>query len=119
MHRLILDAHISGPVVGEALRRKGHDVFPVDQRPDLEGLSDKDLLALAVAEGRILVTANVRHFLPLITEMDVRGETHPGCILVSRSVRSENFGIIISGVGIMLEGISQEDWRDRVAWISG
>lgn len=41
--RLILDAHVSGPVVGEALEREGHDVFAVDQRLDLEGLSDKDI----------------------------------------------------------------------------
>lgn len=119
MHRLILDAHVSGRVVGEALRREGHDVFPVDQRPDLEGLSDGDLLALAVAESRILITANVRHFLPLITDMAVRGESHPGCILISRSVRSEDFGAIISGVVAALGEVSQAEWGDRVVWVSG
>lgn len=75
--------------------------------------------ASSLWRSRILITANVRHFLPLITEMGVRGESHPGCILISRSVRSEDFGIIISGVSVLLEGTSQEDWRDRVAWLSG
>lgn len=116
--RLILDAHVSGPVIGEALKREGHDVFAVDQRPGLEGLSDEDLLALAVEEGRVLVTANVRHFLPLVTEKSVRGESHPGCILIPRSVRSEDFGAIITGTLRLLEGTSQEEWKDRVRWIS-
>ncbi|ABG04556.1 hypothetical protein Rxyl_1594 [Rubrobacter xylanophilus DSM 9941] len=115
--RLILDAHVSGPVVGEALKREGHDIFAVDQRPDLEGLSDENLLALAVEEGRVLVTANVRHFLPLLRQMSVRGESHPGCILIPRSVRSEDFGAIINGTLKLLECTSQEDWIDRVAWI--
>lgn len=115
--RLILDAHVSGPVIGEALKREGHDVFAVDQRPDLEGMSDEDLLALAVKEGRILITANVRHFLPLVTEKSVKGESHPGCILIPRSVRSEDFGAIISGTLKLLEGTSQEEWIVRVDWI--
>lgn len=117
MIRLILDAHISGPVVGEALKENGHDVFPVDQHPELEGLSDRNLLALATEEGRVLVTANVRHFLPLLTEMSARGESHSGCILIPRSIRSEDFGTIISGIRDALEGTSQEDWIDRVEWI--
>lgn len=117
MIRLILDAHISGPVVGEALKEDEHDVFPVDQHPELEGLSDKDLLTLVVKEGRVLVTANVRHFLPLLTEMSVRDESHSGCILLPRSVRSEDFGAIISGMRAALEDTLQEDWKDRVEWI--
>jgi hypothetical protein len=115
--RLILDAHISGPVVGEALKEGGHDVFPVDQHPELEGLSDKNLLALATEEGRVLLTANVRHFLPLLTQMNARGESHSGCILIPRSIRSEDFGAIISGVRAVLEDTSQEDWIDRVDWL--
>lgn len=115
--RLILDAHVSGPVVGEALKREGHDVFAVDQHSDLEGMSDEDLLALATEEGRILVTANVRHFLPLVTERSIRGESHPGCILIPRSVRGEDFGAIISGTLALVEGTSQEGWVDRVDWI--
>lgn len=116
--RLILDAHVSGPVVGEALKQGGHDVFAVDQHPDLEGLSDEGLLALAVEEGRVLVTANVRHFLPLVAERNIQGESHPGCILIPRSIRSEDFGAIISGTLRLLEETSQGDWADRVAWIS-
>lgn len=115
--RLILDAHVSGPVVGEALEQNGHDVFAVDQHPELEGLSDRDLLTLAANEGRVLVTANVRHFIPLVMETSGRGEPHPGCILIPRSIRSEDFGAIIAGTRDLLEDTSQEDWIDRVEWI--
>lgn len=117
MIRVILDAHISGPVVGENLERKGHDVFSVDQHPGLEGLPDQDLLSLAVEENRVLVTANVRHFLPLLTARNAAGESHAGCILILKSISNEDFGVLISGIEQVLEGTSQEGWVDLVRWV--
>lgn len=115
---VILDAHISGPVVGKALEEEGHNVFSVDQSPELEGLSDSDLLVLARKEERVLITANVRHFLPLLTEIHSRGESHSGCILIPRSIRSENFGALVSGVRAILADTLQEEWVDRIVWVS-
>lgn len=117
MTRVILDAHIPGPVVGAALERRGQDVFSVDRHPDLEGLSDRDLLSLAAAEGRVLVTANVRHFLPLLMETRGQDEPHAGCILVPRSIRSEDFGALIRTIAGALEGVSQEEWVGQIKWI--
>jgi len=47
----MLDVHLSGPVVGEALREHGHDVLAVDQSPELRELEDPELLRLAKEEG--------------------------------------------------------------------
>ena len=60
--RLLLDAHVSGPSVGRKLEAAGHDVQALDREPDLEGLDDDDVLALATEERRILVTHNVSDF---------------------------------------------------------
>lgn len=65
---------------------------------------------LATEEGRVLVTSNIRHFLPLLTAMNAAGESHAGCILVPRSIRSEDFGTLISGIEKALEGTSREEW---------
>jgi predicted nuclease of predicted toxin-antitoxin system len=115
--KILLDAHISGRTVGKALTERGHDVRSIDYEPELEGLSDPEVLELATAEGRILVTANVRDFEPLLRERAGENRPHAGVILVPSSVRNEAFGVLISGVEQTLADASQEDWSDRVAWL--
>lgn len=117
MIRFLLDAHISGRVVGRALQEAGHDVYALDSEKELEGLLDPDVLELAISEGRILVTANVSDFVALLTGLGASGRSHPGCICVPSTIRNEEFGTIISGVRTMVEGTSQQEWIDRVEWI--
>lgn len=40
----MLDVHLSGPVVGGALRERRHDVLAVDQSPELRELEDPEPL---------------------------------------------------------------------------
>jgi predicted nuclease of predicted toxin-antitoxin system len=51
--RLLLDENVS-PVIGDALRAAGHDVSMAAST--CPGAPDAALVALAVAEGRVLVT---------------------------------------------------------------
>lgn len=115
--RILLDAHISGRTVGKTLVEGGHDVRALDSEPDLEGLSDPEVLELAAAEGRILVTANIRDFEPLLREWAGESRSHAGVILVPVNVRNEAFGVLIAGVEETLGDARQEDWLDRVAWL--
>jgi predicted nuclease of predicted toxin-antitoxin system len=116
--RLLLDTHISGRVVGKALRKDGHDVYALDSEKELEGMEDPDVLELAISEGRVVVTANVGDFMALITELNAGGRSHAGCICVPKSISNEEFGTtIISGVRTTVADTSQEEWIDRVAWI--
>jgi hypothetical protein len=114
--KILLDAHISGRTVGKALTERGHDVRSIDSEPELEGLSDPEVLELAIAEGRILVTANIKDFEPLLREWAGESRSHTGVILVPSSVRNEAFGVLITGVEETLADTNQEDWIDRVAW---
>ncbi len=116
--RLLLDAHISGRTVGRALADGGHDVRAIDSESELEGLADPEVLELAVGEGRVLVTANIRDFEPLLRERAGEGRSHAGVILVPSSVRNESFGVLISGIERVLAGTDQAQWVDRVEWIS-
>ena len=115
--RLLLDAHVSGRAVGKALSEGGYDVRALDSEMELEGLSDPEVLELAAAEGRVLVTANIRDFEPLLREWADERRSHAGVILVPLSVRNEAFGVLISGVQTTLAGTTQEGWIDRVEWL--
>ena len=82
--KILLDAHISGKTMGRALSEGGHDVRALDS--ELEALSDPQVLELAAVEGRVLVTANIRDFEPLLREWAGEGRPHAGVILVPSSI---------------------------------
>jgi hypothetical protein len=80
--RLLLDEHYSKRIA-EQLRAKGHDVVAVDERPDLQGLADADLLTLMADERRAIMTENWGDFLPLLDDAAAGGRTHYGLLLTS------------------------------------
>ncbi|MCP9487187.1 MAG: DUF5615 family PIN-like protein [Gaiellaceae bacterium MAG52_C11] len=110
--RLLLDAHVSGRRVGDALRVRGHDVRALDEERQLEGLPDDEVLALAAVEQRILVTHNVVHFPAILRRWAEGNRPHAGVILVYGIDHSE-FDLIVRGVQRLLERCpSQEAWLD-------
>jgi hypothetical protein len=110
--RLLLDAHVSGPNVGRRLERNGHDVRALDQEPDLEGLDDDQVLALASTEQRILVTHNVADFPRILRDWAAAQRADAGIILVYGIDHSE-FTLITGGIERWLElRPDQADWND-------
>ena len=110
--RLLLDAHVSGPSVGRKLEAAGHDVQALDREPDLEGLDDDDVLALATEERRILVTHNVSDFPRILREWATANRPHAGAILVYGIDHSE-FELVVRGIGRWLDlRPGQDDWID-------
>jgi hypothetical protein len=110
--RLLLDAHVSGRRVGGALRVQGHDVRALDEERQLEGLPDDDVLALATAEQRILVTHNIAHVPAILREWAEASRSHAGVILVYGIDHSE-FDLIARGVLRLLAlRPSQKVWLD-------
>ena len=113
MTRLLLDAHLSGRAIGRALQDRGHDIRSLDAEKNLEGLRDEDVLELAISEDRVLITANVADFLPLLIESR---RPHAGCILIPNSFRNEDFGPLISAIDRELQEVPPDEWTDRVSW---
>lgn len=110
--RLLLDANLSGRRIARPLREDDHDVLALGERADLEGLSDPEVLALAAADERILVTRNSRDFAPLLREWAEAGRSHAGCILIW-TLRHDEFGPILEGLRRLLaERPEQSAWRD-------
>lgn len=72
----------SGTIAGQ-LRAKGHDAVAVVADPALAGLADDQVLAHATAADRVLVTANIKDFMPLDARYRAATQAHAGLILVS------------------------------------
>jgi hypothetical protein len=79
---LLLDEMFSDSIAAQ-LRAKHHDVLAVVADPALAGIPDDRILAHAAANGRALVTANIRDFMPLNSQYSTPGSVHAGLILVS------------------------------------
>jgi predicted nuclease of predicted toxin-antitoxin system len=88
---LLLDEMFSD-TIAQHLRTKGHDVVSVVAQPALVALPDDQILAFATTEGRALVTANIKDFVPLDGRYRAAGQTHPGLILVSTKTFPQDRG---------------------------
>jgi hypothetical protein len=80
--KLLLDTHHS-PVVAETLRADGHDVLAAAVTPALAGLEDEDLLRVAVADDRAVVTENAKDFDRIVRAWSARGDHHTGVVFTS------------------------------------
>jgi hypothetical protein len=116
---LLLD-EMHAPAVAEALRRRGHDVLAVAERPDLRALSDEELFAWAGEESRRLVTENVKDFRRLLLRTEDSPRRRPGLLYTSsrtfpRSRR--NPGPVVTALDAWLCG-TDVDSRPPEDWLS-
>lgn len=115
--RLALD-EMSSPAIAQALRDLGYDVVAVAERADLRAMTDAEIFAWAAAQGRWLLTENVKDFRPLLLQA-VQADTPTAGILFT-SGRSfprsrKNPGPVISALHAWLstgppEAPITEDW---------
>lgn len=111
--RLLLDAHLSGRVVGRHLRMHGHDVLALDEQKGLEGLDDPDVLDLATKEGRILLTHNVKDFPDILRDWADEGREHAGCVILV-GIQLGQFGHLNRAIDAALAcAPDQKAWRNR------
>jgi predicted nuclease of predicted toxin-antitoxin system len=103
---LLLDEMFSD-AIAQQLRAKGYDVVSVVAHPALVGLPDDQILAYATTEGRALVTANIKDFMPLDSRYRAAGQAHPGLILVSTKTFPQDRGFttaVTSALEALLSG---------------
>jgi len=88
--KALIDEQLS-PDIARLLRDRGHDVVAVAERSDLVGRADRVIFEVAIAEGRAVVTNNIKDFRPLAAECLAQGRTHSGLILLpSARVRTRS-----------------------------
>ena len=116
--RLLLDAHISGPRIATALRRRGHDLLAADEQRTLDGWPDEDLLALADHDERLFVTFDVKDFPGIVRRWSEAQRAHGGCLIVVGIDHSE-YGTIIRVLdGAFAARPEPAEWRDYTAFVA-
>jgi hypothetical protein len=106
---LLLDEMFSDHIA-QQLRSQGHDVTSVVADPALVGLPDEQVLAYATAQGRVLVTANIKDFVPLDGRYRAAGQSHAGLILVSTKTFPQTRGFtttITAALTALLSGTTK------------
>ncbi len=116
--RLLLDAHFD-PAVARTLGERGHDVVAaVDLGPDVFQAADAEILAFAAAEGRALVTRNIRDFVLLHAEWLGQERSHAGIILVhARTISERDRGAEIRALEGFLQQPPATDLTDTLVWL--
>jgi hypothetical protein len=102
---LLLDEMFSD-TIAQQLRAKGHDVQAVVADPSLASLPDDQILSRSAATGRVLVTANIKDFMPLDARYRAAGQAHAGLILVSAKTFPQNrsyTSAVISALAALLD----------------
>jgi predicted nuclease of predicted toxin-antitoxin system len=116
--RLFLDAHISGPRIARALREAGHDVRAADEERELDGLTDEELLSIAAAEERILITFDVKDLTVIARRWAEAGRPHTGCAIVVGIDHGE-FGAILETIAAELAARSDTaDWTNLTLFLA-
>lgn len=80
--KLLLDEMLSARIAG-GLRRRGHDVMAVVERPCLRGSPDPEIFEVAQREGRVVVTYNRDDFLALDRQFRQEGRDHHGLVVLN------------------------------------
>lgn len=80
--KLLLDEMLSDDIAAE-LRARDHDVRSVVADARLVGLPDSEVLAHATADGRAVVTRNIKDFVVLDAHGRAGDAPHAGLVLVS------------------------------------
>jgi Domain of unknown function (DUF5615) len=94
----------------QQLRTKDYDVISVVADQALAGLPDDQILAYATTEGRALVTANIKDFIPLDTRHRAADQSHAGLILVSTKTFPQNRGLpsaVATALASLLSGTAK------------
>lgn len=106
---LLLDEMFSDDIARQ-LRTKGYDVISAVADLALVGLPADQVLAYATAEGRALVTANIKDFVPLDARYRAAGQSHAGLILVSTKTFPQNRGFpsaVTTALAMLLSGTAK------------
>ncbi len=118
--RLLLDEMLT-PAIARELRARGHDIEAVAGHPDREALSDPEVMAVARAEHRAVVTNNLRDYRPLHHEAIMPGGSgHFGMIFMPggyRRTRADTGRIVAALAAKLTLYPGERDLANGEAWL--
>jgi len=110
--RLHLDADASRKALQDALVARGHDVTRTPNEWMAQDASDEAQLLGATAQGRCILTFNIRDFMVLAG----RHPQHAGILLAMQS--SWTLSALIDALDRVLTETEAEDWVGQVRWLN-
>jgi predicted nuclease of predicted toxin-antitoxin system len=114
MLRLATDEHIDRALIrGLLARQPDLDIVRV-QQAGLLGADDRDILAWAAAEGRILITHDRNTIPGFVYERIRAGGAMPGVIIVDDQLP---LGKAIDELLILAVCSNDEEWRDQIVYV--
>ncbi len=108
--RFQADADLNQIIVKATIRREPTLDFQTAQAGNLPGLEDKEVLAIAAKEGRLLVTHDRKtlphHFAEFITS-----ETSPGVLIVPQKLP---VAYVVAELILVWAASEAEEWVNRI-----
>jgi hypothetical protein len=114
MVRFLADASLHHAIVSGCLRREPSIDFVSAHAAKLEGLSDLDVLTLAAAQGRILVSHDFRTMPRHFAAFLAINPTSPGVLLVKQQTP---LGSVIEDLLVIWVASTPDDWKNRIVVI--
>ena len=111
MVRFLADASLHHAIVTGCLRREPAMDFASARAAKLEGMSDLQVLALAAAQVRILVTHDFRTMPRHFAEFLAAGRSSPGVFLVKQRTPLAS---VIEELVLVWTASQPEDWTNRM-----
>ena len=119
--KLLLDEMFARDI-GEGLRERGRDVASASERADLRSVADAVIFEAMQAEARVIVTNNVRDFMPLAQQALQSRSTFYGIVFTSdKSLpRSKaNVGTFIRLLDALLAAhAAEEGLPAKIEWLT-
>lgn len=109
--RLYLDRHIM-PRLAVDLRGRGFDVLTTEEAGK-DTAPDEEQLQFAAAEGRAILTFNIRDFAPLHDEWHAAGRAHGG-IIVSQQLGSRQYGLLLQRTLRLLNQFTSDEMASNL-----
>lgn len=109
--KLLLDEQI-WKRLASLMREKGFDVVHVYEA-GLDHTDDGIVLSAAVEKHRAVVTFNIKHFMPFITQYFDDGKEHYGIVVSDEVSRGE----LQRRVTKLLESITEEELKNTVRYL--
>lgn len=94
--KFFVDENIS-PKVADLLRGRGIDTTSVHES-GMGGASDLEIMEIAAADGRCVVTRNRDDFLVLTEQFFAEGRTHAGILVIPKSISAKAPWLIADAV---------------------
>jgi hypothetical protein len=112
--RFLADADLNKAIVNGLLRREPSVDFQSAQAAGLRGMKDADVLALAAAEERVLVSHDIGTMPSHFRAFRDAGNHSPGVFLVPQSL---DVGSAIQELLLIWLASDAADWKNRLEWL--